>query len=131
MDSDSAVLLVGDDVKKFYEQTRTQTLVRTQTITNKQTRARKQVCNRDECHWELNAFRRKRGAQHDTALVIRGCSLRLCIDYYSNEFIELACQASAVVICRCSPTQKAEIVKKLRRIDSGDGKSKRICAIGW
>jgi len=89
----------------------------------------KQVTNRDECHWELNAFRRKRGAQHDTALIIRGSSLRLCIDYYSNEFIELACQAPAVIICRCSPTQKAEIVEKLRKFD-GDGKSKRICAVG-
>jgi len=28
--------------------------------------------------------------------------------------VELACQCPAVVVCRCSPTQKADIVKLLQ-----------------
>uniref|UniRef100_A0A803Y8C3 Phospholipid-transporting ATPase n=1 Tax=Meleagris gallopavo TaxID=9103 RepID=A0A803Y8C3_MELGA len=67
------------------------------------------VTTRGEAHLELNAFRRK----HDCALVISGDSLEVCLKYYEHEFVELACQCPAVVCCRCSPTQKAHIVKLL------------------
>ncbi|KAG2465208.1 ATP9B ATPase, partial [Polypterus senegalus] len=69
------------------------------------------VSNRSEAHLELNAFRRK----HDCALVISGDSLEVCLKYYDHEFVELACQCPAVVCCRCSPTQKAQIVKLLQQ----------------
>jgi len=88
-----------------------------------------QVSNRTETHLELNAFRRRRGAHHDTALVIRGSSLTHCLQYYANEFVELACLAPAIIICRCSPTQKAQIVKLLRQYKGFD-QQQRICAIG-
>jgi len=39
--------------------------------------------------------------------------------------MELACQCPAVVVCRCSPTQKADIVK-LIKAHTGV----RTCAIG-
>lgn len=70
---------------------------------------------------ELNAFRRK----HDCALVISGDSLEVCLRYYEHELVELACQCPAVVCCRCSPTQKAHIVKLLRQHTH-----RRTCAIG-
>ncbi|XP_072267653.1 probable phospholipid-transporting ATPase IIB isoform X2 [Pyxicephalus adspersus] len=79
------------------------------------------VNNRSEAHLELNAFRRK----HDCALVIAGDSLEVCLKYYEHEFVELACQCPAVVCCRCSPTQKAQIVKLLQQHTG-----KRTCAIG-
>uniref|UniRef100_A0A8C4TAY9 Phospholipid-transporting ATPase n=1 Tax=Erpetoichthys calabaricus TaxID=27687 RepID=A0A8C4TAY9_ERPCA len=79
------------------------------------------VSNRSEAHLELNAFRRK----HDCALVISGDSLEVCLKYYEHEFVELACQCPAVVCCRCSPTQKAQIVKLLQQLTG-----KRTCAIG-
>ncbi|XP_044282416.1 probable phospholipid-transporting ATPase IIB isoform X5 [Varanus komodoensis] len=79
------------------------------------------VTNRGEAHLELNAFRRK----HDCALVISGDSLEVCLKYYEHEFVELACQCPAVVCCRCSPTQKAHIVKLLQQHTG-----KRTCAIG-
>ncbi|XP_025050851.1 probable phospholipid-transporting ATPase IIB isoform X3 [Alligator sinensis] len=79
------------------------------------------VTNRGEAHLELNAFRRK----HDCALVISGDSLEVCLKYYEHEFVELACQCPAVVCCRCSPTQKAHIVKLLQHHTG-----KRTCAIG-
>ncbi|XP_043364176.1 probable phospholipid-transporting ATPase IIB isoform X7 [Dermochelys coriacea] len=79
------------------------------------------VSSRGEAHLELNAFRRK----HDCALVISGDSLEVCLKYYEHEFVELACQCPAVVCCRCSPTQKAHIVKLLQHHTG-----KRTCAIG-
>uniref|UniRef100_A0A8C0V6W6 Phospholipid-transporting ATPase n=1 Tax=Cyanistes caeruleus TaxID=156563 RepID=A0A8C0V6W6_CYACU len=79
------------------------------------------VATRGEAHLELNAFRRK----HDCALVISGDSLEVCLKYYEHEFVELACQCPAVVCCRCSPTQKAHIVKLLQHHTG-----KRTCAIG-
>ncbi|XP_054237995.1 probable phospholipid-transporting ATPase IIB isoform X1 [Indicator indicator] len=79
------------------------------------------VTTRGEAHLELNAFRRK----HDCALVISGDSLEVCLRYYEHELVELACQCPAVVCCRCSPTQKAHIVKLLQHHTG-----KRTCAIG-
>lgn len=79
------------------------------------------VTSRGEAHLELNAFRRK----HDCALVISGDSLEVCLRYYEHELVELACQCPAVVCCRCSPTQKAHIVKLLRQHTH-----RRTCAIG-
>uniref|UniRef100_A0AAR2LT80 Phospholipid-transporting ATPase n=1 Tax=Pygocentrus nattereri TaxID=42514 RepID=A0AAR2LT80_PYGNA len=79
------------------------------------------VSSRGEAHLELNAFRRK----HDCALVISGDSLEVCLRYYEHEFVELACQCPAVVCCRCSPTQKAQIVRLLQQHTAN-----RTCAIG-
>ncbi|XP_064640226.1 probable phospholipid-transporting ATPase IIB isoform X2 [Lineus longissimus] len=81
----------------------------------------KQVLSRADAHLELNSFRRKQ----DCCLVITGESLEVCLKYYEHEFVELACQCPAVVVCRCSPTQKAEIVKLLRAHTNN-----RTCAIG-
>uniref|UniRef100_A0AAY4EJ88 Phospholipid-transporting ATPase n=1 Tax=Denticeps clupeoides TaxID=299321 RepID=A0AAY4EJ88_9TELE len=81
----------------------------------------KPVSSRGEAHLELNAFRRK----HECALVISGDSLEVCLRYYEHEFVELACQCPAVVCCRCSPTQKAQIVRLLQQHTSN-----RTCAIG-
>lgn len=51
--------------------------------------------------------------------------IKVCLEYYEHEFVELACQCPCVVVCRCSPTQKADIVKLLK-VHSG----RRTCAIG-
>uniref|UniRef100_A0A8C5HS20 Phospholipid-transporting ATPase n=1 Tax=Gouania willdenowi TaxID=441366 RepID=A0A8C5HS20_GOUWI len=79
------------------------------------------VTTRGEAHLELNAFRRK----HDCALVISGDSLEVCLKYYEYEFMELACQCPAVVCCRCTPTQKAQIVRLLQ-----ERTGKLTCAVG-
>ncbi|CAG5956523.1 unnamed protein product [Menidia menidia] len=49
----------------------------------------------------------------------------VCLRYYEHEFVELACQCPAVVCCRCSPTQKAQIVSLLQQHTAN-----RTCAIG-
>lgn len=52
-------------------------------------------------------------------------ALQLCLDSYKNEFIEIATKLSAVVACRCSPTQKADVARLIRRHTN-----KRVCCIG-
>jgi len=81
----------------------------------------KSVSTRSEAHQELNAFRRKQ----DTALVIRGDSLEVCLEYYELELMELIAAAPAVVCCRCSPEQKAAVVRLVERHSK-----KRVAAIG-
>ncbi|KAE8258379.1 hypothetical protein A4X13_0g1710 [Tilletia indica] len=61
----------------------------------------------------------------DCCLVIDGESLQLCLDHFQTAFIELATQLSAVVACRCSPTQKADVAKIIRAYTK-----KRVCCIG-
>ncbi|CAI9715878.1 probable phospholipid-transporting ATPase IIB isoform X2 [Octopus vulgaris] len=81
----------------------------------------RRVDTRDEAHLELNALRRK----NDSALIISGDSVQVCLRYYEHEFVELSCQCPCVVVCRCSPTQKADIVKLLK-LHIG----KIVCAVG-
>eukprot|EP00058_Branchiostoma_floridae_P019178 XP_002604667.1 hypothetical protein BRAFLDRAFT_94829 [Branchiostoma floridae] len=100
-------MLTGDKLETAECIAKSSRLVsRTQTI-----HVFKQVSNRAEAHLELNAFRRK----NDSALVIRGDSMEVCLKYYEHEFMELACQCPAVIICRCSPTQKAEVVRLIKQ----------------
>ncbi|KAJ6475250.1 protein transporter [Mycena vitilis] len=61
----------------------------------------------------------------DCCLVIDGDSLQLCLDLFKNEFIEIATKLSAVVACRCSPTQKADVARLIRKHTR-----KRVCCIG-
>ncbi|KAF7315289.1 Phospholipid-transporting ATPase [Mycena indigotica] len=61
----------------------------------------------------------------DCCLVIDGESLQLCLDLFKNEFVEIATKLSAVVACRCSPTQKADVARLIRRHTR-----KRVCCIG-
>ncbi|XP_012286007.1 probable phospholipid-transporting ATPase IIB [Orussus abietinus] len=81
----------------------------------------KSVVTRTDAHLELNSFRKKQ----DCALVITGDSLEVCLQYYETEFLELACSSPAVVCCRCSPTQKAEVVSLIQRHTG-----KRTAAVG-
>jgi phospholipid-translocating ATPase len=47
------------------------------------------------------------------------------LDLFKNEFIEIATKLSAVVACRCSPTQKADVARLIRKHTK-----KRVCCIG-
>jgi phospholipid-translocating ATPase len=61
----------------------------------------------------------------DACLLIDGESLALLLTHFRTEFISLAVLLPAVVACRCSPTQKADIAKLIREYTK-----KRICCIG-
>ncbi|CAD5208340.1 unnamed protein product [Bursaphelenchus xylophilus] len=80
------------------------------------------VNDRIKAHNELNALRKK----NDVALVMSGSALNVCLQYYEAEVAELVCNCSAVVCCRCSPEQKAQIVNLLKRYR----KPLRVAAIG-
>lgn len=61
----------------------------------------------------------------DSCLLIDGESLALFLSVYQTEFISLAVQLPAVIACRCTPTQKADIARLIRAHTK-----KRICCIG-
>ena len=54
-----------------------------------------------------------------------GFLCKVVLRHYEHEFMELAVQCPAVVVCRCTPTQKAEIVRLLKAHTG-----KRTCSIG-
>lgn len=61
----------------------------------------------------------------DSCLLIDGESLSLLLTHFRTEFISLAVLLPAVVACRCSPTQKADVALLIRAHTK-----KRICCIG-
>jgi phospholipid-translocating ATPase len=79
-------------------------------------------------------LRRKDGARDhldflrgklDACLLIDGESLALFLTHFRDEFIDLAVRLPAVVACRCSPTQKADVALLIRKFTR-----KRVCCIG-
>ena len=57
--------------------------------------------------------------------MIKGDSLEVCLEYYEHEFMELVTACPAVVCCRCSPEQKAQVVRLIQQHTG-----KRTAAIG-
>lgn len=51
--------------------------------------------------------------------------LKICLQFYQTELLDVACRSPAVICCRCSPTQKAQIVT-LIKAHTG----KRTAAVG-
>ncbi|EED19281.1 phospholipid-translocating P-type ATPase, putative [Talaromyces stipitatus ATCC 10500] len=61
----------------------------------------------------------------DACLLIDGESLSLMLSQFRSAFISVAVNLPAVVACRCSPTQKAEVAELIRQHTK-----KRVCCIG-
>ncbi|KAJ6092348.1 hypothetical protein N7467_004317 [Penicillium canescens] len=61
----------------------------------------------------------------DCCLLIDGESLTLMLGQFRTAFISVAVLLPAVIACRCSPTQKAEIAELIRQHTK-----KRVCCIG-
>ena len=51
--------------------------------------------------------------------------MEVCLEYYEHEFMELVTACPAVVCCRCSPEQKAQVVRLIQQHTG-----KRTAAIG-
>ena len=66
-----------------------------------------------------------RSQPDSTALLIDGDSLSYFLSHHRWEFISLAVLLPAVIACRCSPTQKADIAYLIRQFTK-----KRIACIG-
>lgn len=80
------------------------------------------LTSRNEASRALSRFKRQNGSD---VLIVDGASLQILLDMFPEEFIEAAGMAPAAVACRCSPTQKAEVVQLLQT-----QLKKRVAAIG-
>ncbi|KIV91074.1 hypothetical protein PV10_05657 [Exophiala mesophila] len=63
--------------------------------------------------------------QTESCLLIDGESLALMLSQFQQDFITIAVLLPAVIACRCSPTQKAEVALLIRKHTK-----KRVCCIG-
>ena len=66
-----------------------------------------------------------RSQPNTTALLIDGDSLSYFLTYHRHDFISVAVLLPAVIACRCSPTQKADIATLIRQFTR-----KRVLCIG-
>ena len=75
------------------------------------------LTTRDEIHSALN---KEVGSLATTVLVIDGTALDIVLSHSALEkqFFEIATACPAVAVCRCSPTQKSIIVKKVKALTS-------------
>ena len=62
---------------------------------------------------------------NNSALVIDGASLEVLLEDHKEMFYEATKKAPSVVCCRCSPTQKAEVVEMIKQYSG-----KQVAAIG-
>jgi len=70
-----------------------------------------------EARQALNGY--PQGKFNAPCLVLDGAALSLCVTHHQRLFMEVACAAPAVLCCRCTPTQKAEIVRLIRQTMPG------------
>ncbi|KAK6198845.1 ATPase that leads to neomycin-resistant protein when overexpressed [Scheffersomyces amazonensis] len=62
---------------------------------------------------------------HNACLLIDGESLATYMKYYNREFFDIVIKLPAVIACRCTPQQKADVAINIRSITG-----KRVCCIG-
>jgi phospholipid-translocating ATPase len=58
-------------------------------------------------------------------MIVDGESLAVCIKHCLAPFLTLTTRLSAVICCRCSPTQKAQITELIKKHTG-----RRVCCIG-
>eukprot|EP01104_Vermistella_antarctica_P016062 TRINITY_DN53_c0_g3_i1.p1 TRINITY_DN53_c0_g3~~TRINITY_DN53_c0_g3_i1.p1 ORF type:complete len:1335 (-),score=277.74 TRINITY_DN53_c0_g3_i1:1063-5067(-) len=109
-------MLTGDKVE-----TATCIAISSRLVSRSQSLFKLLVDSAEDARTQMEQFRHL----SDYVLVIDGVSLQLCLDNFDKEFIEIARKAPSVVCCRCSPTQKAQVVKLFRTYTD-----MRTCAIG-
>jgi len=109
-------MLTGDKIE-----TATCIAISTKLVSRTQSIFQISVNDKNRALEKLNQFSRMR----DACLVIDGHSLQMCLDNFKDEFINIATKAPSVVCCRCTPTQKADIVRLIK-----EKTKKRTCAIG-
>ncbi|KAK3169501.1 hypothetical protein OEA41_008884 [Lepraria neglecta] len=73
----------------------------------------------------LDALSFLRSKPDSTALLIDGDSLSHFLTYHRQDFVSVAVLLPAVIACRCSPTQKADIATLIRKFTK-----KRVLCIG-
>lgn len=74
---------------------------------------------------ELSRILQRLQASPDYALVIDGSSLQAMMQQFPEEFLQASSALTAVVCCRCTPTQKADVVRAIKQ-----STGQRVAAIG-
>ena len=69
----------------------------------------KEISAPEVLYKELNNFSSSND-NNNSVLVVDGISLATALTHHSNFFFSKAGEANCVICCRCSPTQKAEVV---------------------
>lgn len=65
------------------------------------------------------------GNKTNEILIIEGKCLDVLLSNFEEQFFNIALRMNSVICCRCSPTQKSQIIKKTKKYTN-----KRLCAIG-
>ncbi|EEB05926.2 P-type ATPase [Schizosaccharomyces japonicus yFS275] len=79
------------------------------------------LSSREDAYNHLNVMKES----PNCALLVDGESLDYFLEFMKEDFILTASGLPAVVACRCTPTQKAEITKLIRHVCQA-----RVCCIG-
>ena len=76
---------------------------------------------------QLNSFKKLQSKHDDYILLLEGPVIDICLHNLSSLFCSAASLSSSVICCRCSPTQKSQIVRtmkqytQMRTLSIGDG----------
>ncbi|KAA8915734.1 hypothetical protein TRICI_002116 [Trichomonascus ciferrii] len=79
------------------------------------------VANRDEAMEHLEFLRQK----PDACMLIDGESLALYLAHLKSDFVDIAVKLPAVIACRCTPQQKADVAILIK-----ESTKRRVCCIG-
>lgn len=79
------------------------------------------VRTRDSAFEHIDFLRQK----PDSCLLIDGESLALFLTHFKEEFVSVAVRLPAVIACRCTPQQKADVATLIK-----ESTKKRVCCIG-
>lgn len=79
------------------------------------------VSTRDVAFEHINFLEQK----PDSCLLIDGESLALFLAHFKDEFVKVAVKLPAVIACRCTPQQKADVAILIK-----EATKKRVCCIG-
>eukprot|EP00792_Barthelona_sp_PAP020_P009281 TRINITY_DN3285_c0_g1_i2.p1 TRINITY_DN3285_c0_g1~~TRINITY_DN3285_c0_g1_i2.p1 ORF type:complete len:1044 (+),score=255.00 TRINITY_DN3285_c0_g1_i2:100-3231(+) len=83
------------------------------------------AANKQDAINKLRKYTPTRENHRNSALIIDGDTIRMLMPQYNKLFSTKAANAPCVVACRCSPTQKADIVQMMK-----DFTGKPVAAIG-
>ncbi|PJF19991.1 Phospholipid-transporting ATPase [Paramicrosporidium saccamoebae] len=109
-------MLTGDKVE-----TATNIAISTRLFSRDKRILQYQKLTEDDCPNVIATIKRTRNC----CLVIDGPSLHIIMTMMPAEFMEVSLQLEAVVCCRCTPTQKADVARMIQEYSK-----KRVCCIG-
>lgn len=79
------------------------------------------VANKDEAMEHLEFLRQK----PDACMLIDGESLAMYLAHLKSDFVDIAVKLPAVIACRCTPQQKADVAILIK-----ESTKRRVCCIG-